>query len=528
LRFCWDLGNISRPNFCNTPAAIFLPYSPTTTIYHDVATHTAYLTVKDLGAAVANFSTTVNVKPFTANIQGWLWAGSGREVFGVPTSSYGWISLNCENVFYDVNPSGILQNYCNPSPPGVSYGLNYTSGSPGTINGWVWSPNTGWICFGTSCNPYGNPPNGNIAIQVADGNPDPGLITSGWGNIINLGSNGWLQINCGSDPLRPTSTCMRVNMASSTITGYAWNGYREGGTDYRGVGWILATSTNVTFMNRPWLETQFGLIHGQQKIKSDFGPPPGEFNATYCIRGTEITNFKSQSGCLEQITENLTFPSQSDFNRILRGYNKVSIDNTGDSLVNTLNTYGTPASFGNNVYDVTNCPGGECNINVAGLALRNATGPLSSGAGTIVINGDLNISSDITYATNPTLDTKIENLASVAWIVKGDVIIASGVKEIAGNFIVLGNGTACVPNNNTANHCGAFFTGGEDAAKQLTVNGLVMARKFVLQRKYVRTGEPSEKFVFDGRSIVNPPPGLGDLIKGLPIWRESSAIKQIQ
>jgi len=62
---------------------------------------------------------------------------------------------------------------------------------------------------------------------------------------------------------------------------------------------------------------------------------------------------------------------------------------------------------------------------------------------------------------------------------------------------------------------------------QLNVYGLVIARNFNLSGHYYRQDEnefvvePSENFIYDGRVVVNPPPGLEDLASGLPTIRQA-------
>jgi len=181
------------------------------------------------------------------------------------------------------------------------------------------------------------------------------------------------------------------------------------------------------------------------------------------------------------------------------------------------------------------------------------------GSGTIIVDGDLHIysgfysePSSLKVATNTpsiiydntTPISKISDLASIAWIIKGDLIIEYDVEELAGNFIVLGaDDIDCqkvVGEYNYTPHCGAIYTAGKSdpvsgnfgdnwipvlERKRLTINGLVMAKKFVLNRHYIdfQTNEPAEVFINDGRALLNPPPGLKDLVSSLPNWQTSIA-----
>lgn len=137
----------------------------------------------------------------------------------------------------------------------------------------------------------------------------------------------------------------------------------------------------------------------------------------------------------------------------------------------------------------------------------------SGGATTFVVNGDLHINRNVIYNENSV--TSFKNLPSVAYIVFGDVIIDPEVTEVAGNFIVLGKDATDCP----ATNCGTIYTGA--GFYPLTVNGIMMAKKFVFQRTYASvTKEPAEQVIYDGRLLINTPPGLQDFAKGLPVWSQ--------
>jgi len=180
------------------------------------------------------------------------------------------------------------------------------------------------------------------------------------------------------------------------------------------------------------------------------------------------------------------------------------------------------------------------------------------GDGLIIIDGDLHIYSGyygqsdefgqckpiqaptstpkIIYQNTPAI-SKISDLASIAWLIKGDLIIDPDVEELSGTFIVLGADDApsscAIPQGETLPpaHCGAIYTAGRsmegdkftpvNEMKQLKIYGLVMAKRFFLNRHYISwlTNLPAETFINDGRALLNPPPGLEDLISSLPNWQ---------
>src|SRR3989339_815768 len=141
---------------------------------------------------------------------------------------------------------------------------------------------------------------------------------------------------------------------------------------------------------------------------------------------------------------------------------------------------------------------------------------------TIIINGNLHINKNLYYESNA-VTAQIENLASVAWIVRGDVIIDGTVSNVVGDFIVVGPEPAVACADPRPSGCGEFRTGADaDSPRQLVLSGLVMAREMFFERSFRLAGEPAEKIIYDGRVIVNTPPGLENVAKGLPLWREST------
>ena len=128
-----------------------------------------------------------------------------------------------------------------------------------------------------------------------------------------------------------------------------------------------------------------------------------------------------------------------------------------------------------------------------------------------MVNGDLVIDSNVYYNATQVFDVK--NIASVAWIVRGDLIISPQVSTLSGAFFVIGDDTL------DGSYDGAVVTQ-PVTATQLVVYGLMMARSFDLQRNYqgvFGNDEPSELFYYDGRAVLNIPPGLRDFTTTLPL-----------
>ncbi|MFA6304463.1 MAG: hypothetical protein WCV73_01345 [Patescibacteria group bacterium] len=472
-----------------------------THIFNSTSTFVTLLEVRDTNNAVSSFTNSINELGVDGAVSGWLWS-----------SNYGWTSLNCDNSYY-----GDPINYC---PPNYGWQMNPDY----TMSGWAWDSNLGWVCLGATCQPYGLTPDGSIAQAVYS--RASGQVT-GWGKYLTYNQSGWLQLRgnwCNAGLPDTPDSCVHVNLSQRSLKGYGWAGGVENGV-LIGPGWAQFEGS----LNVPWLETKYGSIYSQSHVgtSNTSAAPAGRFNSSYCIlAGGNIVNLNSENpSCLLSAYRNLGFPNISnkyktvggiiDFGRILNGgqtsYQSQDVDvNLPRNLAGQVYYFG---GAGLNSFTIDNP-----------MTFFNARNLNSSGAGTVVIDGDLYINSNLYYESSA-VSGQIENLAALAWIVKGDVIVAPNVINLVGNFIVLGkNGIAC-PNVS----CGNFKTGNDSANHaQLVVNGMAMAKQFVFERFFKGGGEPAEKIIYDGRILVNTPPGLKDLSKGLPLWREAYSTLQIE
>ncbi|KKP89293.1 MAG: hypothetical protein UR94_C0040G0016, partial [Parcubacteria group bacterium GW2011_GWA2_36_10] len=136
-----------------------------------------------------------------------------------------------------------------------------------------------------------------------------------------------------------------------------------------------------------------------------------------------------------------------------------------------------------------------------------------NGSGVFVFgDGPVGINHNIKYLGNDIDVSKLKNISSLVWVIKGDLNIDPSVTEISGTFIVLGDGTPC--DDGVEFNCGRFISGA--SGSQLKINGTVIAKKFVLERTYSTNSEPAELFINDGRLKVNPPAGLQNFSTNLP------------
>jgi hypothetical protein len=507
LNYSWSMDN----------GESYTPYYTNKTISNVFGTTslaTVKLRVRDGYDAIGETSDIVNSPGVQDSIYGWSW-----------NENYGWTSLNCDNVYYGENV-----DLCSQSNYKVSMNRDRT------ISGWAWNSNLGWICFGSSCSGYGFTPDNEhpfARYEMANGN------VTGWARYIvyqssPLSEQGWLKLRGNKIDGEPWcgingKNCVHLDFANKGMSGWAWGSASSNG-DLIGPGWENFKGV----INTPWFESKFSSIYGLSKLggENQFTPPVNNYSASYCIwsegknnTGT-ITNLSSQSGCLqENYSGSAKFPSATnkyqttdgllDINSLIAQAQKSNTVYTNSNVGSVLNA---SRPLANQVYYFHNAAG-DYYIDDE-LMFYNGRSKNTNGAGTIVIDGNLIISNNIRYENSAIEFTK-NNLASVAFIVFGDIIIDPQVETTAGVFLALGKVSqqSCNP---VADGCGRFVSGDDGAEPlKLTVTGLVFARKFLLQRTFKQNNQPAESFVYDGRVSINTPPGLGNLAKGLPKWREA-------
>lgn len=292
----------------------------------------------------------------------------------------------------------------------------------------------------------------------------------------------------------------------------------------------------VSSCNEPYVSVEEGSIYSQSNIRAQYVPPQGYFNATYLILGggtatqpRVIQNFISASPSQGVVPINPNFgqmsypgtssnatPQISSFDYYglthnlsgaevpdagLNSYgHQVEISTTSGPAIKLSDVLGgVLPPLGGKVYWVK----GDLDIDQA-AEFANGTGNVS-GAGLIIVEGDLTINANTTYAASaPNISAR--NLASVGWLVKGSVTISGGVAQAVGSFFVSG-----IPSG------GVFSTGA--SPQQLTIYGAVIARQLQLQRTSSAGGQASEKVVADGRILLNTPPGFKDILQTLPTWQ---------
>ncbi|MFH1228280.1 MAG: hypothetical protein V1701_10315 [Planctomycetota bacterium] len=303
-------------------------------------------------------------------------------------------------------------------------------------------------------------------------------------------------------------------------------------------GWIDVSRAGL--YSQAWLRAIYGDIYAKISIGSPkMAKAPGydtageACNATYLVlAGDRMYNFCTEA---EPVIEGQSqfrtvpsyqFPAYSGANPwLVEGYRAFDMP-TGTSVYSVLgkidfNKMATGATE-TNKSKISDYPSGLFNspVDLAGRTFhfthsrgldinqkisfkKGNTGSVKDGSGMILVDLNLYVNHDITYDDSGV--TTYKEVPSVAFYVKGDMEVGPDVDQIVGTYYVEGD----------------FIT--KAAAKQLKVDGLIIAGGFDLNRTYIGTIEfpmPAELITYDGRIQINPPPGFRDLSSALPKFRE--------
>lgn len=433
------------------------------------------------------------------------------------TETTGWISLSCQSE-KDAEEAG------HGTWGGINYGVEVMklanlNNNHRAIIGWAWSANVGWICFGKKCTEtypqlitpiYDSEFNNESWAKVSE----DGLI-SGWANIVSLGDEGWISLRGLVATGDPYGARVGLNGAWE---GWAWNG----NSDKTGIGWIQFSPP----YGSPWIKTEHGDIYSGNKIEGGFDAPLGLYNATYCILANgQITNFVTEdknnttvgTPCWKTDAGVIAFPASE--NSFTTSTGNIDWKGLYAGQYGQVKAYEKVGGFV--LDDILNSqPLNGKVIRVRGDAKVSQLTTLVVGSsglranGTVIVEGDLTIGANIVYGNRQF--AKLQELPTIGFLVRGDIIIDSAVSELVGAYVALGkNDPNCAKTINDG--CGQFKTG--SSSTHLTVGGLIMGRKLSFGRTASGTSG-SEEIIADGRLMANPPPGFTDLLKGLPVWQQ--------
>lgn len=352
------------------------------------------------------------------------------------------------------------------------------------------------------------------------------------------------------------SECRKYGLVFDTnesdIKGFAWSGPDPNTSiGEKGLGWIKFSPTLSAGLYKSYVSGKYGNIYSRANIGSEktIVPPVGQYNATYLIEANgNITNWISEQIAITQSGTITGYDYSSKWISQGIDYDFPSSGNSYGNILGSLDYDGIIGGEYGVIDGTMPISGYRCLDNKiykpdqkffrdGQLFIEPQEGMddayifveksgCDNASGVFVIDGDLVINGNIRYDTS--VVSNAEQLASVVWIVRGDLYIDPGVTKLAGTFIVLG-GTDSEGNDIQCGDdapvlkCGTIYTcyNGtlSDCNQQLVVSGQFLAKNFQFQRTYKSDlREPAELIIYDGRNIINPPPGLGDAIKSLPRW----------
>ena len=326
--------------------------------------------------------------------------------------------------------------------------------------------------------------------------------------------------NCSSQKCENCESCYDygtgIDYSDNSLVGWAWG---ENGNN-TGFGWLsFQPHQAAVSVHPPYVETVGGDIYAQEGLGSlqQGITPEDKFNATYMLQSDgSIVHFSSlcedsdvcsDSGWVSDRIGALNLPDQeSNYQSELGPLDiKGLLAGQYGEVMNISNSSQVPYLLGGKVYYAKD------DLVLYYKYYKNGIGD-KSGAGTIVVRGDLHIKSNQYYQSSAMAELK--NLASVGYIVLkkadgtgGNIYIDSNVKKMVGNYFTEGE----------------IYTGSKGESAQdwpLKVQGLMVAKKFNFERRHsnLQSQAPAEKVIYQGRVISNPPPGFTQIAKALPFW----------
>lgn len=452
--------------------------------------------------------------------QVWGWAQVIRD------GSNGWISLNCGNL-----SSCATSNFFVTYDPSTGNFFTGNIGNPTTDWGWCANPtNTGvgWTQFYATSNlrscgcTYGGTGFSDSDCHFCHGSTSIGCTQDS--DCSALGVSCDTSTGAGTCQGDPTVSCRLDSDCTSHVPSVM--GPCNG-------------ANSCTDYVAPWLQTQYGNVFTKKQISADIAPPSGRYSASFCITAGQSVS--------SQFTSQLCSTPYVGYNQIDTGAaSRFTVPSKSKSYITTLGRldidgllagrYGrvvhtTPGNFaslfnanplGNTVYVVDGNPasGTACDLSInSPITINNASGN-QKGNGTVVVNGgNLCIMQNITYQNAPV--TKLNQVGSIGWIAlengvqgKGSIFIDNSVTDIVGAYLADADGVGGGPYGISS----TLLPGQTSGTRPLTVQGLLIARKFTFGRTFHSIAQGSERIIYDGRAAANPPPGFADLSASLPTF----------
>lgn len=484
----------------------------------------------------------------------WAWIGNQPSAGADPT--IGWLNLSCDN-----NASCTAGN---ANTPNVEIDLG-----TGEVSGWAWfgesgdatngyDGSVGWVDFDPDPLPAASayaysatclyPAPDPVTATCEDAKIDSGGEVYGWARVYHLAQEGdrqlgttglnndwgWVMLRGEIDNGSGTYFGVIYDDSTQEFDGWGWSG---GGTladgtftKDVGLGWIDFTLA-VSGAFNPFITTEGGDIYAGGNISGSTDTTtlfPAYDNATFLIDAVGTVSLFTTTAGASGITTGITpIETPTSSNNFTTALGKLDIDKLVTQTDGTKNVFGQEVEFVSSplvgdvvmdnrvmVFDNDTTFG---NSSMTGAAAAqwtspvnfvNGSGALVSGAGTLVVDGDISFLTNTHYGG--VTPTDVSNLASVAWIVLGDVHVDPSVSSLVGAFMVLGGGPSF----------GLFETISSGGfGQRLNIEGLILARSLQFHRLYEGTygyAEPAESVIYGSRFILNPPPGLVDFSSVLP------------
>jgi len=465
----------------------------------------------------------------SGNVTGWAKACN--------LGASGWISLNCSNMSGECAAAG---NY--------KVNINLTTG---IFTGWAFNALTGsngwgWISF--NCANDGTCASaGNYKVQIGaveDFNINSALCRDLVDNDVP--ANGLIDCQdpkCkGHEPSCPSkeTNCSLLGRTNCcyNLTDDDYNGFIDcsdsdcasdvhcqpenctNGVDDNAntlIDCLDPQCSTAPACTAAWLQSKYGNIFANAGVSGNSAPST-QANATFCITSSgTISNFTSQTGCVESGgAAATTLPiATGGYISTLGHIDVVGIlSGRYGQVVNITSAAQLPSDLAGKVYVYTD------NVCTSPFILpaktfNNATAAGSRGSGTLVIRGcNLKITGDTTYQAGGAT-TYLRNLASLGILALGQYNVSN--QYTTGGVVYISPSVGQVVGTIYAEKdIWTGSTGASSTDMQLKVYGAMASKQIHLQRRWIAPNQPSESIEFDGRAVVNPPPGFQDVAKSLP------------
>ncbi|MDD2785515.1 MAG: hypothetical protein PHS79_01320 [Patescibacteria group bacterium] len=260
-----------------------------------------------------------------------------------------------------------------------------------------------------------------------------------------------------------------------------------------------------------WSKVTTGNIYAGGGISGTQAPKAlNTGNAKYCLRSDGTIEWTSESSCKnENLGSDLTLPTFGTNYRNKLGF--LDLDGIRSGRYGTVVTISSsndiPTNLAGRVYRYVG--GGTFTLHAKTFV--NGSAPTNKGNGLLLIDGgSLYIDGDVQYSAAAVTDS-LKNLASFGVIVvkdgtgnNGNIGIDPLVQTVSGTYFAENLFSTGSKNTNP----------GTDS--NLKIFGILVAKQFQLQRNNNDPSTPAEDIIFDGRAVVNPPPGMQDASQSLP------------